>query len=123
VRLDVEDVAGRERALREIRAYTGTDSFDSVICSHILNYVDFRATIDWLHGIQAPGGRLIIFNQPFEGEAELFSPGGASDNAELLQFLRREDYAIEFLQAAPWINVNDYDGPVSSKTLLIVARS
>jgi hypothetical protein len=123
VQLDMEAVVSREGALAGMRAYTETDTFDTLIYSHILNYVDFRATIEALHRIHAPGGRVVIFNQPFEGEAYLFSPRGARDNVELLQFLTGEGYAVEYLQAAPWVHVDDYNPGLRAKSLLIVARN
>ena len=123
VELDIEEAISRERGLAEMRAYIERDTFDTVICSHILNYVDFRKTIAALHGIHSPGGRLVIFNQPFEGEAEYFSQQGVSDNVALLQFLAGEGYAIEYLQAAPWVHVNDYDADLRAKSLLAVARN
>ena len=52
-----------------------------------------------------------------------FSPRGARDNVELLQFLTGEGYAVEYLQAAPWMHVDDYNAGLSAKSLLIVARN
>jgi ubiquinone/menaquinone biosynthesis C-methylase UbiE len=123
VQLDIQDAVDREGSLPGMRAYIEKDTFDTVICSHILNYVDFRTTLEALHRIHTPGGRLIIFNQPFEGEAELFSPQCASDNLALLEFLAGEGYVIEYLQAAPWVHVNDYDADLRAKSVLIVAKN
>lgn len=120
---DIEDEAELTRALVEAGRYLGSDAIDTLVCSNILNYVDFRSVISRLHRVHADNGRLVIFNQPFEGEAELFSRRGASDNYELLRFLVDEGYALEFLQAAPLVHVNDYDWDPRAKTLLVVARN
>jgi hypothetical protein len=122
LQVDIEDEASVEGAMDAIRAHIGAETVQTVLCSHVLNYVDFRRVIAAYGRLLSAGGRMVIFNQPFEGESEAFSARGVRDNYELLDFLTEEGYAIEYLQAAPLVHVSDYDADLRAKSLLTVAR-
>jgi hypothetical protein len=123
IKLDIEDEEAFNRELDRIQRYVGKASFRTIIYSQVLNYVDFRTVLRRFKQLAAPGGRIVISNQPFEGDSELFSAMGVSDNSELLRFLPETGFVIEFLQAAPWIHVNEFDLDLRAKSLLVVARN
>ena len=120
---DLDDAASLDAAFTAMRSHIALSTIDTIICSQVLNYLDYRALLATLRGLQRPGGRLIIFNQPFEGESHLLSRRGVLDNYDLFADLRQSGYGIEYLQAAPMVHVTDFDAGLRAKSLLIVAEA
>jgi len=70
---------------------------DSIVMSDILNYVDFRRTIQGLSKYLKNNGRIVILNKPERGHKKSFSEHGVKRNGELTNFLRRNGFEIEHL--------------------------
>ncbi|MFA4997728.1 MAG: GNAT family N-acetyltransferase, partial [Bacteroidales bacterium] len=71
---------------------------NSVVITHLLNYVDFRQVIRKASRWLIPGGRLFIVNQPGLGEAGLFHAHGVHSNRELIGFLHEQGYSIQTIK-------------------------
>ncbi|MGD1031823.1 MAG: class I SAM-dependent methyltransferase [Opitutaceae bacterium] len=132
IRLDAEEAGRREglacrKALLRACAFLAisprteprTELADTIVFSEVLNYVDFRKVIQGFSVFLKPGGRIIVINLPFRGNASLFSEKGLKENRQLYEFLDEHDFEIEF-KAFPKRPARETDE--SQEFLLLVAQ-
>jgi len=70
---------------------------DTILLSEILNYIDYRRTIEGIPRFLKQQGRLVIYNDPMRGFSEIFSPAGVKDNFGLVAKLPDAGLEIEHL--------------------------
>ncbi len=101
LKADVESMADRtrfstRRALLKSALFLGVDPHasgshvDTFLFSEILNYVDWRETIDAADAQLKNGGTMFIANMPNRGLSSLFSERGLTSNAALLSYFQEE---------------------------------
>jgi len=72
-------------------------SFDAIVCSDILNYVDYQRVIQDALRYLKPGGRLVIFNMAGVVAAQdLESQLGVQKNSDLIKFISKLGVEVEF---------------------------
>lgn len=84
---------------------------DTIVCSDILNYVDYRNVVISLKKYLRRGGRIVILEIPGRGYPEHFSPQGLDSLDNLKAHLQKEGFVLE---------EDDYSDAVPDN--LIVAR-
>lgn len=78
----------RARRFLELPPDCAPEQVDSVVCSDILNYIDYQVVIPRLLRYLKKGGRLVIFNNPRGGSIARFWKNGIQSNSELLTWIR-----------------------------------
>lgn len=68
---------------------------DTIVCSDILNYVDYRNVVISLKKYLKKGGRMVIFEIPGRGYPEHFSPQGLDSLDNLKAHLKKEGFILE----------------------------
>ncbi len=113
--LSLESVRNRKNLIRICR-HIGADprldipTFDTLLLSDILNYVDYRRLVPELLRFLAPGGRLVICNWPDMGLPDAFSPKRPKGNRELSLFVASLGLLTEHLHYGG----RHYGGPESA---------
>lgn len=70
---------------------------DMILLSEVLNYIDYKRTIENIPRFLKHKGRLVIYNDPMRGFGEIFSPAGVKDNYGLVAKLPDAGLEIEHL--------------------------
>jgi SAM-dependent methyltransferase len=108
IRFDAENV-GQFRALSFKKAILRVCAFldinprtevnaecaDTIVCSDLLNYVDYEKVLKGFANFLKPDGRIIVVNSPIRGNRSLFSEKGLRDNRQLDAFLEEHHFEIE----------------------------
>ena len=68
---------------------------DTIVCSDVLNYVDYQKVITSLKAYMKPGARLILAEMPGRGYKQLHSGAGLDSAFTLESFLERSGFEIE----------------------------
>lgn len=90
------------------------NSFDIIICSHVLEHVDDRAAIGELYRVLRPGGLLIAMFPIIEGWDETYEQSSAVTPEERLLYFGQHDHARFFGKdarerlSAPGFVVDEY---------------
>lgn len=107
--LDVNQNATRKaisKVCHDLRLYApcvkeGPRQLDSIVCSDILNYVDYRSVIPRLTKYLRVGGKLLIMEAPRRGAPEFFSPRGYDSVENLIQLLKQNGFVVESKDSVP----------------------
>jgi SAM-dependent methyltransferase len=98
-----------------IEALTIDDqSFDVVVCLHVLEHVDDRAAVSELYRVLRPGGLLIAMFPIVEGWPQTFEDPSKSTEVDRLLFFGQHDHARYFGRdarqrlAAPGFTVDEF---------------
>jgi SAM-dependent methyltransferase len=96
------------KAIVQIAKHLGIDihtadpkQIDTVICSEIINYIDYQAVLREVKKFIKPGGRLCILNQPDRCPPALqriMHTQRPMFNQEIIEFLEQEGFEIEEIQ-------------------------
>lgn len=68
----------------------GHPQSDLLIFSEILNYVDYQQALLWFDAYLAPGGFMVVANQPGRGYPWFFNPHGVNSSEDLASFIAKE---------------------------------
>ncbi|MGQ0644005.1 MAG: hypothetical protein ACT4O3_00740, partial [Elusimicrobiota bacterium] len=122
---DIQDLDStfRRRPVRGfLRRHVGdeTASFQTIILSDILNYVDYRRVLQDVRSRLSPGGRLVIMNMAVTGVRPLLHEQGVKSNAALAAFLQSDLGLVVQTYASPEMDRDDVLN--SSFRQILVAR-
>ncbi|MFC1667908.1 LOG family protein [Chlamydiota bacterium] len=106
--------ANREEVLENMYA-----PFDTIVLSHLLNYVDAKKLIEQVKNNSRPGASIIIQNGVFLGENAAFSPHGVKTNEELLSLFDPRYFELVSLWGFPLKKDPDSPVPVVSEKKLL----
>lgn len=123
--LEKMDTPEFRQALRQILKTPEDVYADTIIISDVLNYVDWKRSLDSVNRFLKPGGKIIITNGVDQGYSNDFHPTHIRDNIDLLQHIcDKLGYRFNLVQDAMQVcNQRDTFLPISRYSqIIVVAR-